>query len=94
VKDIKEFSIYLRESREKAGLTQSEVAKELGYSTAQFISNWERGLSYPPLKTLSHLANMYKVNMDQLFQAIMTITMQATEESLRKQYKTLVRKRG
>lgn len=52
---------FLRERRVKAGLTQMEVAQELRYSTAQFISNWERGISMPPMETLPKLSNMMKI---------------------------------
>lgn len=51
----------LKEMREKAGLTQMQVAEALGYSSAQFISNWEAGKARPPLKTLPRLAKMYGV---------------------------------
>jgi transcriptional regulator with XRE-family HTH domain len=45
----------LKAARENAGLRQSDVAKKLGYSSPQFISNWERGLSLPPLDRLPKL---------------------------------------
>ncbi len=94
MKDVKDLSKFLRESREKAGLTQMDVADRLGYSSAQFISNWERGLSSPPMKTLNTLAQMYKVGTEEIFQAILAITISAAEESLRRQYKSVVRKRA
>jgi transcriptional regulator with XRE-family HTH domain len=72
MKDVKQFADFLKISREKVGLTQADVARSLGYSTAQFVSNWERGLSYPPLKSLRTLAKIYKVNIDDLFNAILT----------------------
>lgn len=71
-----------------------DVADRLGYSSAQFISNWERGLSSPPMKTLNVLAQMYKVGTEEIFQAILAITLSTAEESLRRQYKGLVRKRS
>ncbi len=52
---------FLRERRIKAGLTQMDVANTLQYSTAQFISNWERGISMPPLETLPKISSMMKV---------------------------------
>ncbi len=94
MKDVKDLSKFLRESREKAGLTQMDVADRLGYSSAQFISNWERGLSSPPMKTLNTLAQMYKVGTEEIFQSILAITISTTEESLRRQYKSVVRKRA
>lgn len=49
----------MRESREKTGLTQAEVAIRLGYSSAQFISNSERGLCRFPFKKFKHLSRIY-----------------------------------
>ncbi len=94
MKDVKDLSKFLREAREKAGLTQMDVAERLGYSSAQFISNWERGLSSPPMKTLTVLAQMYKVGTEEIFQAILAITLSTAEDSLRREYKSVVRKRA
>lgn len=57
----------LRKLREKAGLKQKEVATLLGYTSPQFISNWERGISSPPVKTIKQLANIYKTSPEKLF---------------------------
>lgn len=50
---------YLAEARAAAGLSQGDVAKQLEYTSAQFVSNWERGICFPPrvgaLKTLASL---------------------------------------
>lgn len=35
----------LKEKRLAAHISQKTVAEKLGYTTAQFISNWERGVS-------------------------------------------------
>ena len=43
------FSKLIRSKREKAGLSQIELAKALGYETAQLISNVERGICAFPL---------------------------------------------
>jgi len=56
-----EFGAYLRTKRVRAGLSQSEVARELGYSSAQFISNFERGLCAPPLPALRKIVDCYKI---------------------------------
>ena len=47
---------FIRQHRLKAGITQEDLANHLGYSSAQFVSNWERGVSMPPLKSLPGLA--------------------------------------
>jgi transcriptional regulator with XRE-family HTH domain len=40
----KEFSEKIQKARINAGLSQRDVAEFLGYSTPQFISNWETTL--------------------------------------------------
>lgn len=49
----------LKDARLKKDLSQKEVALQLGYSSPQFISNWERGLAQPPLKVLRQLVKIY-----------------------------------
>lgn len=58
----KEFGIYLKQKRERLGLSQSEVAHELGYSSPQFVSNFERGLCSPPLPALRQMVELYKLS--------------------------------
>jgi transcriptional regulator with XRE-family HTH domain len=71
---------YLKDKRSETGLTQSDVAKKLGYSTPQFISNFERGLCAPPLKNLKLLVKLYKLDANELIDVILN----EEEESLRK----------
>ena len=52
---------FLKEAREESELTQHDVAKKLAYSSPQFVSNWERGVSLPPLDMLPRLATMFSV---------------------------------
>lgn len=53
---------FIKQQRSKAGVTQEQLADALGYSTAQFVSNWERGISMPPLKCLPKLAQTIGVS--------------------------------
>ena len=62
---------YLQEMRLKAGLTQREVSIALGYSSAQFISNFEAGIASPPLAKLKQLVEMYKMPTDKLMSLIL-----------------------
>jgi len=57
---------FLKQKRVAAGLSQRDVADKLGYSTPQFISNWERGVSHPPINALKKLGELYKVSADDL----------------------------
>lgn len=56
-----ELGDYLREKREATGLTQREISEKLGYSSPQFISNFEAGISMPPLKKLRILIKEYRM---------------------------------
>lgn len=57
---------FFKQKRVDVGLTQAEVAKVLGLSTGQFVSNWERGVSAPPMDYLPRLMKLYKMNKAQV----------------------------
>lgn len=65
---------FLKQKRTVAGLSQGEVADKLGYSTPQFISNWERGVSRPPISVLKKLGELYKVSSEDLFEVVLNET--------------------
>jgi transcriptional regulator with XRE-family HTH domain len=56
----------LKKARAEHGLTQGDIAKKLGYTTPQFVSNWERGLSVPPLDALPKLSKILDIEQDKL----------------------------
>ena len=62
---------YLQSMRTNAGLTQREVCLALGYSSAQFISNFERGIAVPPLKKLKILVKMYNMPVETVMDMIL-----------------------
>ncbi|MBX2996439.1 MAG: helix-turn-helix transcriptional regulator [Bdellovibrionaceae bacterium] len=76
----------LKKSREHSGLSQADVAKELGYSSPQFVSNWERGLSSPPIHKLKKLCKLYHVSMDDAYKAMLQATLQEVESKLHSQF--------
>ncbi len=65
---------YLRRRRLASGLSQMDVARTLGYASAQFISNWERGLCYPPLDTLYKLIPIYALKQETLLRLMLEDT--------------------
>jgi len=79
----KSLGVFLKKSRKRSGLSQTEVANQLGYSTPQFISNWERGISGPPISCIKKLAKFYNINEESLFK----MTLQQVEKELRRQFK-------
>jgi len=62
-----EFGAYTQKLRIRAGLSQKQVADRLKLKSGQLVSNWERGVCYPPLLDLKELALMYNVNLRILF---------------------------
>ena len=55
----------LKALRKGRDLTQEEVSEILGVS-AQSVSKWERGESYPDITLLPTIANLFKVSLDAL----------------------------
>jgi transcriptional regulator with XRE-family HTH domain len=71
---------YLQSKRIKAGLSQGDVASKLGYSSPQFISNFERGLCAPPLNKLKLLVQLYELNGEE----VVKLMLKEHEKHLRK----------
>ena len=67
----KELGQYLKDCRQKSGLTQGEVSNRLGYSSPQFVSNIERGTSVAPIPMLARLMRLYKSNPDDIVEIIL-----------------------
>ena len=62
----------LKNARVKAGIAQGALAKKMGYASAQFVSNWERGICRLPLKKailFCELTGMSPDTMKELLQA-------------------------
>ena len=84
--DSNKLALFLKEKRSLSGLSQKDVAIKLGYSTSQFISNWERGISQPPIHTLRTLAQMYGVGAEQMFNVLLENTMVQVQADLKKKF--------
>lgn len=63
-----EFSSNLKLFREKAGLTQDDLAKKL-YITRQSISKWENGTAEPSIEVLLKLAEIFDISVDELLKS-------------------------
>ena len=55
----------LKEARERAGLTQKEIALSLGVSV-QSVSNWEVGNREPSIEVILKICNLCNVSADNL----------------------------
>jgi transcriptional regulator with XRE-family HTH domain len=70
----------LRDMRLALNLTQRDVSTALGYTTAQFISNWERNVSQPPVEALKILAKLYGVSPQSIVRLIFEHRQQQLEQ--------------
>lgn len=80
------ISNFLKTSREKAGLTQAEVAQKLGYMTAQFISNAERNVSRLPAKSIRKLAKLYKFELQEYVSMIEAEKIEEIKKQIKNEY--------
>ena len=55
----------LQRSRVRAGLTQEQAAEALDV-TRQTVSNWETGKTYPDIKNIVDISELYHVSLDRL----------------------------
>lgn len=77
---------FLKMKRNSVGLSQKEVADQMGYSTPQFISNWERGVSHPPIGVLKKLGELYRVSAEDIFEVTLKATIEEVTVDLRKKF--------
>ncbi|MBQ3489074.1 MAG: helix-turn-helix transcriptional regulator [Clostridia bacterium] len=56
----------IRELRKTRNLTQEQLAASLNIS-AQAVSKWEMGASYPDMTMIPTIAGLFKVSLDELF---------------------------
>lgn len=86
MKKRNQLADFLKRKRVSAGLSQRDVADKLGYSTPQFISNWERGVSNPPIASLKRLGEMYRIDAQELFEVTLSSTIEEVTMDLRRKF--------
>lgn len=72
----------IKEKRLEKKISQVKLAKFLGYSSGQFVSNWERGESYPPMDRLAKMALLFEVPKENLIDLFLA----EYSESKKKEY--------
>ena len=84
-----EFGKKLVKMRKEKGMSQSELAEELGVSR-QVVSRWEGGTSFPSTENLKCISALYGVSLDDLLCEEQDIVpeRQRTEESLEQARRT------
>lgn len=62
---MSKFSERLKESRKKAGLTQNEIAEQLGITRPAY-TQYETDKTTPNIETASKIADILKISLDYL----------------------------
>jgi len=73
----------LRLHRYRIGLRQTDVAQFLKLDCANRISRWENGSSMPSVINLFHLATLYKVLPQELYQETWQIIVERTNSPMK-----------
>lgn len=60
----------LKEIRKEKGMTQKQVAEEIGIKSAQYISEIERGIHIPSFRFICKLAELYKVTPAKIVESL------------------------
>ena len=77
-----------KESRERLGLTQEQLAEKTGYSV-NYISTVERGASFPRCERLVTLMNTLQVSADTIFQDVLVCSVNHTGNIILEKLQTL-----
>lgn len=80
------FKDYLKNKRIERGLSQKEVSDKLGYTTPQFISNWERGLSAPPIDVFKKIAHLYHISSEEMFDIFLSEEIERVRVSMKQKF--------
>jgi transcriptional regulator with XRE-family HTH domain len=80
------LSRYLKQKRQASGLTQREVAQVLGYSSPQFVCNWERGLAKPPVNAIKKICKLYKLELPKVYDMVLQDALEQKTKELHRQF--------
>src|SRR5690349_609440 len=82
--DRRKLGSWLKEKREAAEFTQHEVARKLGYTSPQFISNMERGITATPMRALAKFIKLYKASPEPVLEIILSMQKELLGKELMK----------
>lgn len=64
----------IRYLRRKAEMSQDTLAELLGYKSYTTIQKWESGINEPPIGTVQKIANLFRVELDDMVKVDMENT--------------------
>ncbi len=80
----------LREKRIEKNLSQNDLARMMGYESAQFVSDWERAYSAVPLPKIIDLAKILDFDHARVFEMFVEFSKERVERELRAEYRFLL----
>lgn len=84
MKKPKGMNQYLRACRIRSGKSQLAAARALGHTTAQYISNLERGLCEPSIEMAFKLCDIYEESRLELATFMVSTYTQQLEKRIKK----------
>ena len=81
------FNNFIKSLRKQKGLTQQQLASALGYTSPQFVSNWERGVAFPPANIIGDLSGLLGVPQEELTRAIKAAKIQKAIEGVERSFR-------
>lgn len=76
----------IKRKRLEKKYSQAKLAKILGYSSGQFVSNWERGESCPPIDRLAKMSLIFDLDRKILIELFLKEHAESTEKEYLKAY--------
>ncbi len=67
------LGVTFKNHRVEAGLSQGQVSKALGYTSPQFVSNFERGLCSLPLNKIKKLIDLYELKGEEVVELMLSL---------------------
>nr|BFD59524.1 hypothetical protein CKG001_16310 [Bdellovibrio sp. CKG001] len=86
MREKKRFGQILKAKRLAANLSQAAVAEHFGYSTPQFISNWERNVSMPPVESFKKIGHLYGISAEELFETALNQKISEITKDMRRKF--------
>ncbi len=80
-----ELSTQIKKYRKELSLSQDELAEKI-FVSRQSVSNWENGKTYPDLRSLLLLSEVFSVSLDQLVKGDLKTMKQEINEQARTVY--------
>lgn len=74
------LGLYLKKSRNEAGISQREVSDKLGHSTPQYLSNVERGVCLLAPKHFKTIAKLYNIESQKILNFYIKDTIENTKK--------------